>query len=371
MKKLFRLILIPIMCSFILTGCWDQIIFEKVGLVLTAGIEQAPNGELTINYAYPVVDSSKKDAVGLEITEATLVRGAREKARLSSPKYMEGGKIQQVLLSDSLAKNGIHDILEIFQRDVSLPAIAYIVVVEGSPSELLKEASQFKNTPRVSFYLFQLVDNNVQISNIPNTKVFDFDINFFAPGLDPVAPMIKLKENSVEITGSALFSDDKMVGRLSQTHTLFLIGLMDQAKKTDLIIPAEEFPSKNKAKYGMALTLQKPKRGVHIDFDEEGFPIIRVTMKYKCVLDEYRWNETTDPKEQEKLEKFITGYLNKHLNETIQIMQKANSDPIGFGDMIRAKYYEYWKSIDWKEIYPEAQIHVSSDVEIIREGLIK
>jgi hypothetical protein len=39
--------------------------------------------------------------------------------------------------------------------------------------------------------------------------------------------------------------------------------------------------------------------------------------------------------------------------------------------MIRAKYYEYWQSIDWKEIYPKAKINVDLKVEIIREGLIK
>ncbi|MDF2522197.1 MAG: germination protein Ger(x)C family, partial [Clostridia bacterium] len=302
MKRHHKILILTVICCSLLTGCWDQRIFEEVGLILTVGIEESEDGKLLINYAYPAIGAVEQKAVNTSTQEATLIRAARENSRLSSPNILEGGKVQQILLSDSLAKTGVHDILELFQRDVSLPAIAYIVIVEGSPIELLQKSAQFKNFPRVSIYLFQLLDNNVQLSNIPNTKIFDFDINFFAPGLDPVVPMIKLGENDVHITGSALFSKDKMVGKLDMKQTLMLIALMDQAKTAEYILSDPEFTSDVPLKYGISVSLYKPKRKIKINFDDEGLPIFDISISYKCVLDEYKWNQTNSPPEQKKLE---------------------------------------------------------------------
>lgn len=371
MKSLFKIFILLVLSVSILTGCWDQKIFEEIGLVLSAGIEESKNQKLLLTYVYPIIGGKEKDSVGIESAESSLLRGAREKIRYRAPKRLEGGKTQQILISDGLAKQGIHDILEIFQRDVALPAIAYVVVVEGSPNELLNKGSALKNKPRISFYTFQLLEDNEQLSNIPNTKVFDFDINYFAPGLDPVTPLIKLQEEYIEIIGCALFSEDKMVGKLDNRQAIMLLGMMGQAKNSDFVFDDPKFSTDNPINYGIAVTLRKPKRKIKIDFDEAGIPVIDVSLKYTCLLDEYKWNETNDPVEQKKIEKALSSSLTKYANETIRVMQEVNSDPIGFGNIIRAKYHEYWKNINWKEVYPEAQIKVDVQLEIIKEGIIK
>jgi spore germination protein len=372
MKKLFSILTLIILCSFILSGCWDQKIFEQVALVLSIGIEESKDKEqLLITYVYPIIGGKERDDVGLESGTSNILRGAREIIRYKTPKRVEGGKIQQILISDSLAKTGIHDILEIFQRDVTLPAIAYVVVVEGSPNEMLIKGEKLENRPRISFYAFQLLEDNVKASNIPNTKVFDFDINFFAPGLDPVTPMIKLEKESLAITGCALFSDDKMVGKLNEKQTVMLLGMMGQTKNTDFIFLDKQFSTDNPINYGISVTLRKPKHKIDINFDDEGIPIIDISMKYESQLDEYKWNETNDPVEQARIEKEMGKQLSIVCNEVVKIMQEVNSDPIGFGNMIRAKYYEYWQSIDWREVYPEAQIKVDVQTEIVKEGIIR
>lgn len=371
MKSLRKSLTIIMICILTLTGCWDQKIFEQVGLILTVGIEKTDNNKILLSYTYPVIGGSIDDAVGLDSVATNIIRGGRELIRYRAPRNMEGGKVQQVLISDELAKLGIHDLLEIFQRDVTLPAISYIVIVEGSPKELIVEGSKLKDKPRISFYTYQLLENNVKLSNIPNTKVFDFDINFFAPGLDPVTPMIKFKKDYIEITGSALFSEDKMVGKLNQKQTIVLLGIMGQTKNTDFVYEDPSLKTENKVKYGLAITLRKPKRKISFDFDEEGKPIIDISLKYECVLDEYKWNKTDEAEEQKKLEEELSKHIESLCNETVKVLQEVNSDPIGFGNMVRAKYYDYWKSIEWKEMYPEAKIKVDVKVEIVKEGIIK
>jgi spore germination protein len=371
MKKLLQIISILLICSLSLTGCWDQRVFEQVGFTLSYGIEESPDGKLLITSAYPVIGGAEKGSVDIITTKSTLTRGGRNNMRLMTPKLIEGGKVQQVLISDSLAEKGIHDLLEIFQRDVTLPAIAFVVIVQGSPGELLKKANEFKSKPRVSFYLYQLLENNVELSNIPNTKVFDFDINFFAPGLDPIVPMVKIENEQIKITGCALFSEDKMSGKLDNKEANLLLGLMKQLNHTDFIFSDPKFADKDGDKQGVAVTMFKSKRKINIDFDEEGKPIVNIDIKYKCNIDEYEWDDTMDPKVQEDLEKTFGANLTSMSNDIIKKLQVANCDPIGIGDMIRAKYYDYWKSIDWKEMYPKADIKVTTKIDIGNVGIIK
>lgn len=371
MKKLLKVLALVLLCSLLLTGCWDQRVFEQVGFILSFGIEESKNEQLLLTAAYPLIGGAEKGAVDIMSTESNIIRGGRTSFRRMAPKQMEGGKVQTILISDELAKKGIHDLLEIFQRDVTLPAVAFVSIVEGSPNELLKKAVDLTKKPRVSFYIYQLLDNNVELSNIPNTKVFDFDINFFAPGLDPIVPMLKFENDNIKITGCALFSGDKMTGKLESKQTNILIGLMDQLTHTDFIFTSSDFSDKDGDKLGVAVTLFKPKRKIKIDFNEEGIPIVKISMHYRCNIDEFEWDDTMESKVQEELEKKFSEYLTNMHNDVIKNLQEANCDPIGIGDMIRAKYNDYWLSIDWNEIYQKADIKADVKVEIGNVGIIK
>lgn len=371
MRNQFRKLALIILCTLILTGCWDQKIYEQLGLILTIGIEESKDKELLITYVYPIIGGKEKDSVGVESTQATLLRGARSILNYKTPKRMEGGKIQQVLISDSLAKKGIHDILEIFERDATLPAIAYVAVVEGSPNELVTKGTKFKEKPRLSYYIYQLIDDNVKSTNVPSTKVFDFDLNYYAHGLDPITTLIKLEEENIAITGCALFSDDRMVGKLDVNQTVLLLGIMGQTKDLDFVIADPQLVSSNPNKYGIALVLRKPKRKINISFGDDGIPIIDISLKYKCQINEYKWNATNDKNEQIKLEKIISNNLTSICDGVVKKIQAVNCDSVGFGNLIRAKYYEYWKSVNWREIYPQAKIKVTVQTEIVKEGIIK
>lgn len=371
MKHLHRILLLMLICTLLLTGCWDQRLFEQTGLLLAIGLEDGPNDNLLITFTYPVVDALEKNSVDVMSQEVSLLRASRLEARQKSAKVIEAGKVQEILVSESLAKKGIHDVLEVYQRDATSPAIAYIVVVDGSPQELLIKGSTFKSKPRIGYYMQQLLENNAKASTIPNTKVFDFDIDFFAPGLDPITPTMRLAGDELQLTGCALFSDDKMVGRLDSNETKMLIGMMGQAKNSDFIVANKKLSTDNPDKYGISLVLRKPKVKYTFDFDESGIPIINISMKYECVLTEYKWNKTDMAKEQAALEGIISSDMEGLCNVVMKKLQEANSDPIGLGDKIRAKYYDYWNSIDWKEIYPQADIKVNVSTEIVKEGIIR
>ena len=44
--------------------------------------------------------------------------------------------------------------------------------------------------------------------------------------------------------------------------------------------------------------------------------------------------------------------------------QSRGSDPLGFGDLFRTSYYQYWKKYDWRTLYPKARLKVKIDFKI-------
>jgi len=42
----------------------------------------------------------------------------------------------------------------------------------------------------------------------------------------------------------------------------------------------------------------------------------------------------------------------------IKYLQEIGSDPVGFGEIIRAKHSEYFKSVSWKTVYPTVKFDI-------------
>ena len=46
----------------------------------------------------------------------------------------------------------------------------------------------------------------------------------------------------------------------------------------------------------------------------------------------------------------------------IKYLQSVNSDPVGVGNMIRAKYNSYWNKTKWEDVYKKAKIQIQTHV---------
>ncbi|MDF2524118.1 MAG: spore gernimation protein GerC, partial [Clostridiales bacterium] len=106
MKRVYKapaLILIVIFLS----GCWDQNVFEKIGFIITQGMDLGTENNTLVTFALPIISQGESSngssgGQGNEVetktevndTEAYLAREARDIGRQASHKQLEGGKIQ-------------------------------------------------------------------------------------------------------------------------------------------------------------------------------------------------------------------------------------------------------------------------------------
>ncbi|HEX7712733.1 MAG TPA: Ger(x)C family spore germination protein [Bacillota bacterium] len=368
MKHLQRVVLGIILIS--LSGCWGQVDIEKVGPILQLGVEAAPKGRIIVTHSFPVFGAASKKQDELVSMQTDNLRESREIWRRISPQIPQGGKVQQYLFAADFARQGITPWMEVFQRDPINPPLISVVIVDGSPKELMEKAANFKDKPRTALYITQLLDNNNnQYAAVDD--IFRFTIAYFAPGLDPVAPIIKLEPKDIRLTGTALFHGDRMVGSINIDQTIMLLALMGRLREAEYIFrhPAP-LPGMGPGKPAAAARLTVAKRKIEIRLIH-GRPVVEVNLLFSGVLDEYRWDQMDRSGAQHKLEQSFAKELTGLCNHLIGRLQQVGSDPIGIGDRIRAKFYRYWLRNKPGQIYQATQFKVKVKMHLTKYGAIK
>ncbi|WML35976.1 Ger(x)C family spore germination protein [Clostridium sp. OS1-26] len=372
--KKILVILMMVIFSSTLIGCWDQKIYEKVGFILVVGIESSKekHKKLLVTYTNPAIGLGKKNQVELTSQEADLLRQAREISRTKTSRPLEAGKIQQVLISKELAEKGeIHNLVSIFSSDPLSPTLAFLVIVDGSPYELCKKSLEFPDKPRIGMYLNQLLEAAVKDSKAAETRIYNFDTEYYAEGLDSIVPMIKLESTTVKLAGSALFSRDKMVGNIDVKQTTLMLAMMNKLKNTaEYIFRVPNIEEAHSGvRDGIAVSIKKIKRKINVTIDR-GKPIVNIQLKFKGFIDEYRWDDLDKEKKYRELESQMAGELKNECLNIIKYTQAVGSDPLGIGDIVRAKHSDYWKKVDWKEAYRTAEINIDVKFELESHGLL-
>ena len=370
MRKKLIVFITLLGCIFPLSGCWDQQLVDQTGFPLQLGVELSPEGKLLLTSSYPAIEAKEKNRDEIVSAEADLLREARNQCETASSKAISFGKIQQLLFSKDLAAHGIQEVMEVLERDPLNPPTAYVVIVDGSPKELLERAETFTSKPRPSVYIKQLLENNINSAYTPDTKIGDFFIRYFAPGLDPITPLVKLEADGIRVLGSALFAGDKMVGALDPQQTALLLAMMGQFKNTELFFDPFTPEKTGAIKKGLSLTNVRNRRKIRVTM-ENNCPVVDLALTFSASLVEYHRNSLEQPSVQKQIEAKLAGQIKEACREIVRYTQEIGSDPMGIGDLVRAKYPEYWRQVDWNAAYKEAVINLNVKVDLLQYGAIR
>ena len=375
-KRIRKTFVLLIAIPFILCGCWDQVLVEKTGFMTIVGMETAPGGNLKLTYGMPIIDPDVTKSRG-EIfdTEANLTRIARDNVNRRSGKNMLAGKIQIILFSKEIAGQGrIYDINSIFERDPSDAILAWVVVVDGSPRSLIHQAEDnFTDKPRPSIYMNEILERAVATASTIETRIYNYDLISVAPGIDNITPLIKIADKSIEVKGSALFSKGKMVGTINAQENGLLTSMMKTLKHKKFTYNASLLPVADESyseKQSAAIQLFQNSKKIKVSI-RNNKPVVDIYLDFSGNADEYKWDNLNDEKEVKKFDEHFQEQIQQECQKLIEYMQKIGSDPIGIGDMVRAKNNDYFKKVDWHTTYKSAQITTHVKFHLIEYGDIQ
>ena len=364
-----------------ITGCWDRKEINDIGLVMATGIDLADNGKIkaTIQIAVPspttqTAGSSVKterffliSAVGKNGTDLD------QKLQQKMSRTLFFAHRSVILIGEDLARTGINDILDAFNRNPRHRLKTYMLVVKGKKAADLMEVNYpYELAPAEALKEMEQLTGEGTIVTLR-----DYMIASATGGMSPTVGVLepavfhKPGENGEEklfrINGTAIFKSGKLIGYLNNTETHEFLWFQEN-KRSDKI--AADLPE-DKGNVGYYITSASYKIGVDARGASPKFDI-----RLKASGDLFENNsplDVSDAKNLAVIKKAIEDKIKRDMQAFLRKIQiKYKADIVGFGQQLQRDQPKVWRGLEenWDQTFAAAEITVSVDVNINNTGAI-
>lgn len=388
-KQAIRLLIAASALCVSLTGCWD---LHDLGRVLIiSGIGVSPGTSQSYKISLAAVNSSeftpdrKINVAQTFVYESESDTLADAFARINRGLALkpEFSHVRTLILDETLLKNGdigIFDFIERFKEvrnDLMVAAVG-----KGMVNQVL--SAQYSNISLPSYkILLQLSHYMWQYGGTRAITTNDFIGDLLEPGIQPVMPMLVLKNPSdkaqsieyskdsmlktvVEANGLAVFKDRRMIGSLKGDEVRDYMWTRPEQKKTSIT-----FQSGNRCFTTVFLSKIKKKIKVHYEQDQ---PMIDIRVKTAGQLEEsqcagYFQGRSVD---YERISARVEEEIERSIGRVIdKVQQEYGCDIFGFGSKLRETNYPKYLKVHrrWDREFAKAKVHATADVAIIRSGI--
>ncbi|MCD5322187.1 MULTISPECIES: Ger(x)C family spore germination protein [Pontibacillus] len=370
MKKISMLLL----SSFLfINGCSEKSIIEDIQIVQTMGYDYVDEESIQGTAALSVYGQSEAESTVKNVsisTTAHSVNDMKNKLQETSSQPIRNGKIETILYNKKLAERGVYEFIDYFSRDSSIGRNVQLLIVDGNAESLL--SASYEIAPTVSMYLRDLIKQNLE-QNLPTVNFHEFLYSYYGEGMDPFMPLVQKENGEINLSGLALFEDDRLVDQIGMDD-LFIFKMLYESVQNGIyeftIQEGGESSSEPNSNY---IVTEAIGSNVHYEItDATDAPEITIHVKLEGKI-----NEAVSLKKKENSRRLI-DHVETHMEEELQEkglqllqrIQEKKIDPLRIGDRTRA-VTRGWKEEDWKKIYPKATFNLNIDVHITQTGISK
>ncbi|NRF89469.1 Ger(x)C family spore germination protein [Paenibacillus frigoriresistens] len=361
-----------------LTGCVEQNRIEKLGMSDTVALDSVyqENGkpsERDVSNAISVPKPGTLDNQQADIlqTIAESPKDGRSKLSRKINKVLVSGQLRSMLFGKDLAKQGIWKELDSYRRDYTVGEKLKIVVVNGSAVDMLTH--KYAQIRSVGSHIDQLLIKDAKIHEVPDVSLYSFVRDYYDDGTDPIAPMLVVKGDNVEVDGIALFKKDRYIGKINAEQTVLFAILNKSLKMGEFDITFMDRSSGQKESVMISSIASKREVIVNKQERTRTVPQVIVRIRLSGIILEYTGKSTfKKPEEQKKLDQDLSEAIREQLQSIVNHVQRSGGDNLGIGTYVRnSMNYEKWNNLNWKSIYPHADIRVEVDATIRDYGMIR
>lgn len=341
MKKLFILIL----CLF-LTGCYNYKELNKIAIVSSISIDKKENNYLVgaqVLNVKPKDDTNSSNVIVYEEEGKTIEEALRNITKKSNKK-LYGGHLSKLVISEEVAKDGIIDIVDLFQRLPEIKDEFTIAVSKGiEANKVIKVMTSPESIP--ADFVKNVIDSADVDSAITHSSKLDEFISYYLKEyIDPVITVLEVKnynkkgttlsnnestypETKIVLNYIGITYKGKLESYLNKDETIgynFIRDSIDQ-----MIIPIKC----DKDNYA-SVSLSNSKTKVKIDKNYT----ININIDNKAALNEYNCKNNIDKK---KIEKDTNKMIEKYINKAIKKQKESKSQFLGLKRYIYLDYPRY------------------------------
>ncbi|MDX8290495.1 Ger(x)C family spore germination protein [Metabacillus indicus] len=332
-------------------------VLEDVQLIQAVGYDYMGEDEFQVTdgatYTPPGVQSEPENVVLTAVGKTS--KSIRQKIQAQSTRPVEVGRVGIILFDQEITKYGIGPIVDNLQRDPNIGRDISLCVSEGKAFEIL--SSDIQQEESVSQYVTDIVSQNMD-RTIPSMNLHHFLFQYRGDGFDPFLPLIKNKDQAVEVTGVALLKDDKLAGTLDLQESYMMKILYEKANKGIIEVDSQK-------KNPVSIQNLSSKAKYHPRKELTGYKM-SVSVKMDGRVMEAGGLDLTRQPNIKKLEKKTEKILEEEMLSLLKKLQELDVDPLGIKEQFRQEGYR-----DWKKLGQKVQFDVHADVRLIQAGIME
>lgn len=377
MKK-FVLIIITLFILLISSGCYNYKEINDMAIVSSIGIDKDNKNDKYIVSAQIMNSKESENSEDSQITvytkEGDTVHEALRNITLKSPRKLYGNHLSKIVLSEEIAKEGIDNILDTFNRVTEVRNEFIITIVkEDKASDVLKVLTTTESIPAEYVKLsLKIADKTSGLTYA--TKLDEFISLYLKKGIDPVVPVLKIDKkekkgttiNNITTTNpiSKIVIEDLAVTNKGKLETYLkneeVIGynfLRNQIQK--MIIPVKCDDENNYA----SISILKNKTKSSAEKKDNKY-IINFNINSEAIITEYNCRkDLTDEKVIKELEKDTEKKIKRYIKKSLNKQKETKGKFLGLERIIYLDYPKY-KNEDYSVKY-------NVNVNLVRKGEIR
>lgn len=233
---------------FTISGCWDYRDVNKMSFPATGAYDRHKSSDkleqgeqmVDLTVIIPNLAQDVKKPFRIEKTTGILIGNARGQKPYSSPGIYSAGVAAVIIFGEDLARTGLNNIVEALFRGAQIPKTENFAVAEGRGENILR--APIKDYSNMGEYLKGVLKQSEKRGFIPSITMYQFGVNRSSPGKNPIMPILSIKDKKVEVTGTAIFKEDKMIGKanLDETRSLIILRGIKASGNIPYIIKKDE-----------------------------------------------------------------------------------------------------------------------------------
>lgn len=350
-------IFIILLSLLLLSGCVEKEILDDINLERAVAFDYLGENKILGSVIIPVYlpDQGVKNVMYSD--SSTISRDFLRDMQRQSEQPLVEGSLELALFSEKLAKRGIFEMIDYYQRDASIGSRLFLAVVDGEAKNILEGDYGERGK---AIYISNLLTHNIKERDLPDTNLQLFLFDYYQKGKTAFLPKLKKTEkDKVTITGVSLFKEGKVVETVKADDLFFFKLMVDKYSE-----------GYQDVKIGKHLALIRNIRSKHkLEVTKRNPYEITMNIKIKGTVLEYTGNKLSR-KEVKEVEKSLEKKVNQKCEELVSRFQEKVIDPVGFGHFAKTQTRNF-DFKDWHNNYKNVKVTFKTDVVIAESGVIE
>ena len=353
-------------CLPLLSGCWDSLDIQQENIHISVAIDYQDDKYHFFGEVADLAAQQQKSGdggqgnIGFSIVKAEGETYAKTRDTLnrksSKPVYLGACKV--LIFTDRLASHGVEEYLNRSRTQRNTRKSLKVITTAEDPEVLLR--TDLDNSSSAG-----LAIDNIQESMMKDGSSFYVNIGDLLEVMAVkkagfLIPTMGIEESHITLTGYTVFQNSKKVGFIPHTERRGVVFFLNPRGRFHYEVALDS------KRFELDVTLDNKKINT---LYSDGQLTIQARFSFKTVLNYMAEMYPITKADREMLQYMLEEVTRQDIIEALETSQEYAVDYLEIYRHFRAQHNSEFKSIDWEQVYRDAEIQVTTDVAIVRSEL--